>query len=131
MYVKTIEYINFDAEIASEVLYFDLSPEEAAEIDARWGGLEALHAEVSAMDETNLDPEVRNKLFKAMSDLITTAYGERMKDSQGRDIFKKSPEIAAEFKDRFAYRALMVEFMEDPDAIDEFMRNAAPMTRGK
>ena len=117
MFIKTIDYTDYNGNKRSEDHYFNLTEAEALELEMSTNGgfSERIKRIIAAQDTATLV-----KIFK---DLIKLSYGRKSLD--GRK-FEKSEEIFNEFKDTQAYSILFMELATDAKAATEFVNCIAP-----
>jgi len=117
MFIKTIDYTDYNGNKRSEDHYFNLTEAEALELEMSTNGgfSERIKRIIAAQDTATLV-----KIFK---DLIKLSYGRKSLD--GRK-FEKSEEIFNEFKDTQAYSILFMELATDAKAATEFVNGIAP-----
>lgn len=117
MYIKTINYTDYNGNTRTEDHYFNLTEAEALEMEMSTNGgfSERIKRIIAAQDTATLIT-----IFK---DLIKKSYGRKSLD--GRK-FEKSEEIFNEFKDTEAYSILFMELATDAKAATEFVNGIAP-----
>ena len=117
MYIKTINYTDYNGNTRTEDHYFNLTEAEALEMEMSTNGgfSERIKRIIAAQDTATLVT-----IFK---DLIKNSYGRKSLD--GRK-FEKSEEIFNEFKDTEAYSILFMELATDAKAATEFVNGIAP-----
>ncbi len=117
MFIKTINYTDYNGNKRSEDHYFNFTEAEALELEMSTNGgfSERIKRIIAAQDTATLV-----KIFK---DLIKLSYGRKSLD--GRK-FEKSEEIFNEFKDTQAYSILFMELATDAKEATEFVNGIAP-----
>lgn len=117
MYIKTINYTDYNGNTRTEDHYFNLTEAEALEMEMSTNGgfSERIKRIIAAQDTATLIT-----IFK---DLIKKSYGRKSLD--GRK-FEKSEEIFNEFKDTEAYSILFMELATDTKAATEFVNGITP-----
>ena len=117
MYIKTINYTDYNGNARTEDHYFNLTEAEVLEMEMSTNGgfSERIKRIIAAQDTATLIT-----IFK---DLIKKSYGRKSLD--GRK-FEKSEEIFNEFKDTEAYSILFMELATDAKAATEFVNGIAP-----
>lgn len=117
MYIKTINYTDYNGNTRTEDHYFNLTKAEALEMEMSTNGgfSERIKRIIAAQDTATLVT-----IFK---DLIKKSYGRKSLD--GRK-FEKSEEIFNEFKDTEAYSILFMELATDAKAATEFVNGITP-----
>jgi hypothetical protein len=119
MLQKTVTYVDpFTDEKTSEVLYFNLSKAEVAELVLAGDDFgERLQAVAEKADP--------KELLATVKDIIRRSYGERV-EMNGKAHFMKSPEISKNFMATEAYSAFFYELFTDPSATAEFINGIMP-----
>ena len=117
MYIKTLNYTDYNGNTRTEDHYFNLTEAEALEMEMSTNGgfSERIKRIIAAQDTATLIT-----IFK---DLIKKSYGRKSLD--GRK-FEKSEEIFNEFKDTEAYSILFMELATDAKPATEFVNAIAP-----
>ena len=117
MYVKEMEYTDFNGVTRKEKFYFNLNESELTEMElSETGGISNLMMKVI---ETRDTPG----LIKIFKDLILKAYGERSADGKR---FIKSPELSTAFSQTEAYNKLFMELSTDDKAAADFINGIIP-----
>lgn len=118
MLEKVITYKDpFTDENVSETFYFNITPAEMLDIEARYNG-SIMSAIKRVLEGRNLESII--EIFKY---LIGKSYGERMANSNR---FVKSKEATEAFLASDAYSELMFELLDDKDAAKEFFEHVFP-----
>ena len=117
MYIKTINYTDYNGNARTEDHYFNLTEAEALEMEMSTNGgfSERIKRIIAAQDTATLIT-----IFK---DLIKKSYGRR--SLEGRKC-EKAEEMFNEFKDTEAYSILFMELATDAKAATEFVNGIAP-----
>lgn len=117
MLKKRIKYEDFNGEEREEDFYFNLTKTEILKWDLNTaGGLEALIKKI-------IDTKDTVQLLKIFDQIIDMAYGERSADGKR---FVKSKELTDAFKQTNAYDNMFMEFMQNPDEYNKFIRAIIP-----
>lgn len=117
MLKKRIKFEDFNGEEREEDFYFNLTKSELVKWDlGTTGGLEALIKKI-------VDTKDTRSLLKIFDDIIGMAYGVRSDDGKR---FIKSAELTEEFRQTNAYDVMFMEFMQDPDKYNEFLKGVIP-----
>jgi hypothetical protein len=122
MYIKTIEYKDYDGTNRKEDFYFNLNEAEIMEMElSKEGGFDKWVARIANAQNT---PELI-KLFKS---LILMAYGEKSLD--GRKFIKIDPatgrKLCEDFEQTAAYPVLFMELATNDKAAAEFINQIVP-----
>lgn len=118
MLEKVITYKDpFTDENVSETFYFNITPAEMLDIEARYNG-SIMSAIKRVLEGRNLESII--EIFKY---LIAKSYGERMVNSNR---FVKSKEATEAFLASDAYSELMFELLDDKDSAKEFFEHVFP-----
>ena len=117
MFVKTIEYEDFNGEKQKEEFRFNINKSELIKFDQSFdGGLENYMARIS----NERDNKLLSQLFE---DMILISYGKKSDDGK---VFLKNEKITEEFKCSAAYDALYWQLMTDADAAADFFTALIP-----
>ncbi len=122
MYIKTIEYKDYDGNMRKEDFYFNYNIAELTEMDLTTeGGFKQRVAKIANAQDI---PEMA-KLWKGM---ILGAYGE--KSPNGRDFIKRDPATGVDlykyFEQSAAYPVLFMELATNDKAAAEFINKVVP-----
>ena len=122
MYIKTIEYKDYDGNMRKEDFYFNLTPAEIMEMElSKEGGFDQWITRIANAQNT---PE----LIKIFKELILKSYGEKSLD--GKKFLKKDPEtgrpLSEDFEQTAAYSVLFMELATNTEAASEFMNQVIP-----
>lgn len=116
---KTVKYKDFEGESHQEVLYFNLRPDEALELELRHqaegGFVKALMNAVEALDGM--------KIKKMLTTAILDSYGKKTSDGKGH---MKNPVLREEFECSQAYSALFMDLLRNPDDAAAFINGIMP-----
>lgn len=117
MHKRDITYTNLDGEEVTETFYFHLNKAEAMKVQASLFGASGLE----------LERAVRRQEFEVpiekVLDLIAMSYGEKSADGR---VFRKSPEITADFTQTDAYGELVETLVTDQDELVKFFTGIMP-----
>ena len=117
MFIKTINYKDFDGNERSEDFHFNLTQSEILKLETCLNG--GLTSYMSLMVQKQSQPDIMNIFEK----IIDASYG--IKSLDGRT-FTKTPEALAEFKSTAAYDKFFMELIEDSKTAAEFINGIAP-----
>lgn len=114
---KKITYTDYDGVERTEDFDFHISKAELAGLNMKYkGGLQA-------MLEYMVKCEDAHGLITFIEEIILMSYGIKM---PGGKQFKKSTEIAEEFKQSEAYSVLFMELLGDAEATATFVKGIIP-----
>ena len=117
MLVKSITYPEFNGEIRTEDLLFNLSQAECMEMELSTnGGMQQLIERIVSEKDSE-------KIVSIFKKLILKAYGIKSPDGK---YFRKSDEISKDFESTNAYSVLFMELATNADAAAEFIRKVLP-----
>lgn len=117
MFIKTINYKDFDGNERSEDFHFNLTQSEILKLETSLNG--GLTSYMSLMVQKQSQPDIM-ALFEK---IIDAAYG--IKSLDGRT-FTKTPEALAEFKSTAAYDKFFMEICMDEAKASEFLLGIMP-----
>lgn len=117
MFIKTINYKDFDGNERSEDFYFNLTQSEILKLETSLNG--GLTSYMSLIVQKQSQPDIMNLFEK----IIDASYG--IKSLDGRT-FTKTPEALAEFKATAAYDKFFMEICMDEAKASEFLLNIMP-----
>lgn len=122
MYIKTIEYKDYDGNMRKEDFYFNLSEAEIMEMQlSKEGGFDQWITRIANAQNT---PELI-KLFKS---LILMTYGEKSLD--GKSFIKIDPvtgrKLSEQFEQTAAYSVLFMQLATNTEAATEFINKVIP-----
>lgn len=119
MLSRTVTCENYNGEMITKKLYFNLTAAELVTMDAQYNG----------GYENFLNDAINNRDTKAIMDafraLIRASYGVRTPDGNR---FAKSPEICDEFEQSPMYDEIFMEMFLDPDKFRDFVHGILPNT---
>ena len=117
MYIKTIEYTDYNGVERKEDFYFNLTESELAEMEMTTvGGF-------IAMVQKIIDSKDVPSLVKIFKDLIFKAYGEKELDGKH---FIKSEELSIRFSQTEAYNKLFMELATNDVSAAAFINGIIP-----
>ena len=114
---KSIKFKDYNDVEREKDYWFDLNETDLIELQIETVG--GLHEKIDRVMKMNDQREIYN-LFKT---IIRKAYGEKSDDGIH---FDKSEAAWERFITSPAYNALMLEFMDDPQKVVEFMEGLMP-----
>lgn len=117
MLKKTITYTDYNDVERTETFYFNLTKAEIARIQLQENGnfIEYM--------QRLLEKQQFEELYVFFEDLVKKSYGEKSLDG-GR--FIKTPEKTQDFVWSPAFSQLIMEMVQDPDKLQEFMLGVIP-----
>lgn len=113
MFIKTIEYKNFNGEECKKEFRFNLTNLEIMEL-----------SDVIDMITNSKEDDLPN-MAKGFKEIILKAYGVQSEDGER---FVKSEELAIEFSQTKAFEVLFDELAGDVNKAIAFINGAAPQT---
>lgn len=117
MLKKTITYTDYNDNVRTEDLYFNLSKAELMEMElTTTGGMQAMLEKIVA-DQNSAEI---TKFFKT---IILKGYGEKSPDGKR---FIKSEELSRAFSQTEAYSELFMELISDAEKAAEFIKGMLP-----
>lgn len=117
MFIKTINYKDFDGNERSEDFYFNLTQSEILKLETSLNG--GLTSHMSLVLQKQSQPDIMSSFGK----IIDASYG--IKSLDGRT-FSKTPEALAEFKSTMAYDKFFMELCMDEAKASEFLFGIMP-----
>lgn len=129
MLKKTITYSDFDGNMRTEVLHFNLTQTEALEIALDLpDDVTATAQDLESIDINEAGVKFVEKLgskgtFEFIKQLVLKSYG--IKSADGRK-FEKSAAIRDDFAQTLAFDTLFMELMHDDIAAAEFVNGVLP-----
>lgn len=121
MYIRTIEYKDYDGNMRKEDFYFNLSKAELMEMELSTDG--GFDQWIRRIANAQNMPELI-KLFKS---LILMSYGEKSLDGKSFiKVDKDGRKLADAFEQTAAYSVLFMELVTDTDAATEFINSVIP-----
>lgn len=117
MFSDSITYTDFDGNERTEVLYFNISPSEAMELEIKYPGGYANKL------QRDIDRGDNQAVIQDMIDFVKLSYG--VKSDDGRK-FVKSIENYEDFVSTNAYEEFLQKFLADPDYALKFIVSAFP-----
>lgn len=116
MFVKEIEYVDFNGELRNEKFYFHLSLPEVTRIEAGVNNTLKDHIEELIVNNQTKD------LLDFLELVILTSYGVKTNDGK---TFEKSHELKKAFEYSPAYAEFFEALLTDPDLSKEFGEKVA------
>lgn len=113
----TKTYTDFNDEVCTEDLYFNLSKAEI--IEMQWSKKDGLHNILANLVKAQDTPE----LLAILKDFVLKAYG--VKSSDGKR-FEKNDEIRAEFEQSAVYSEVFTELVTDDNKAFGFILGVIP-----
>ena len=121
MYIKTIEYKDYDGNMRKEDFYFNLSKAELMEMELSTDG--GFDQWIRRIANAQNMPELI-KLFKS---LILMSYGEKSLDGKSFiKVDKDGRKLADAFEQTAAYSVLFMELVSNTEAATEFINKVIP-----
>lgn len=121
MYIKTIEYKDYDGNMRKEDFYFNLSKAELMEMELSTDG--GFDQWIRRIANAQNMPELI-KLFKS---LILMSYGEKSLDGKSFiKVDKDGRKLSDSFEQTAAYSVLFMELVTNTDAATEFINQIIP-----
>jgi hypothetical protein len=117
MLTREITYYNLDEELVTKKFNFNMTPAELLELEASFEGGLGLVASIQRIAEANDS----DKMMKEFKRIIFMTYGVRNGDD-----FDKSLELCKKFESTGAYSALLMEFLQDDQALVKFIEGVMP-----
>lgn len=117
MYIKRIDYTDYNGNARSEDAHFNLTEAELSimEMSEVGGFKKKMERIIQAQDGPTI--------MKTFQDIIRRSYG--IVSDDGRR-FIKSDEISTEFEQTEAYSILFMSLLSDPEAAAEFIEHVLP-----
>lgn len=121
MYIRTIEYKDYDGNMRKEDFYFNLTKAELMEMELSTDG--GFDQWIRRIANAQNMPELI-KLFKS---LILMSYGEKSLDGKSFiKVDKDGRKLCDAFEQTAAYSVLFMELVTDTDAATEFINKVIP-----
>ena len=122
MYIKTIEYVDYDGKLRKEDFYFNFNKAELMEMElTQEGGFDKWVARIANAQNTPA-------MVKLWKEFILKAYGEKSLD--GKSFIKEDPETGRPlykvFEQTAAYPVLFMELSTNDEAAAEFINKVVP-----
>lgn len=117
MLKKEVTYKNFDGEMVTDVVRFNLTKAELIEMEITTQDSWTKYVQRIIKAENNAE------IFKIYKDVVLRAYGVMSPDGKH---FIKKPELAEEFSHSEAFSVLFMEVFQDADKASEFMNGMLP-----
>lgn len=120
MHIEKVSYVDAVGNSVEEELRFNLTKAEITEMQySVKGGLSAMIEQLSVTDDAAV-------VVRIVKDIILMAYGEKYTDSKGITRFLKNQDIRDAFMATEAYSVLFMKFMNDVDALNNFIVAVMP-----
>lgn len=120
MHIEKVSYVDAVGNSVEEELRFNLTKAEITEMQySVKGGLSAMIEQLSVTDDAAV-------VVRIVKDIILMAYGEKYTDSKGITRFLKNQDIRDAFMATEAYSVLFMKFMNDTDALNNFIVAVMP-----
>lgn len=122
MYVKTIEYTDFNGVERKEDFYFNLSKSEILKLET------SLDGGLTSYLDLMVQKQSQSNIMSSFEKIVDAAYG--VKSLDGRT-FMKTPEALAEFKATNAYDKFFMDLALNEEAAAEFLIGIMPNDTAK
>lgn len=120
MHIEKVSYVDAVGNSVEEELRFNLTKAEITEMQySVKGGLSAMIEQLSVTDDAAV-------VVRIVKDIILMAYGEKYTDTKGITRFLKNQDIRDAFMATEAYSVLFMKFMNDTDALNNFIVAVMP-----
>lgn len=130
MIKKTVTYEDFDGNMRTEELHFNLTQLELTEMAMELpdGFIESMDGDPSKVDGNAAAARLAETLggkgiLDFIKKLVLKSYG--IKSADGRK-FEKSEELTKDFSQTLAFDAMIMEFMQDDIKAAEFVNGVIP-----
>lgn len=111
MLKKEVKFKDFDGNIQTTVVYFNLADSEIVRLDTQFpGGLEAHINDITARKDTLA-------ILDLFEEVVLSSYGVKSPDGI---YFDKSKELSARFKNSAIYNALFSDILKDTETATDF-----------
>ena len=117
MLKKTVTYTDFNDEVCTEDLYFNLSKAEIVEL--QWSKKEGLDVMLASMVKAKDTPE----LLAILKNFVLKAYGIKTPDGKR---FDKNDQIREDFKNSAAYSEVFTDLIESDEKAFAFILGVIP-----
>ena len=123
MLKQLVKYEDFDGNIQTEELYFNLNRMELIGFQQRYGS-DNMEAYINKLiEEKQLQP-----MYDLLNDFVLTAYGIKSEDGKR---FIKNDQIREDFQQSLAYEALIEDFHDDSrKVLEHFVSGVTAHIRG-
>ena len=123
MLKQLVKYEDFDGNIQTEELYFNLNRMELIAFQQRYGS-DNMEAYINKLiEEKQLQP-----MYDLLNDFVFTAYGIKSEDGKR---FIKNDQIREDFQQSLAYEALIEDFHDDSrKVLEHFVSGVTAHIRG-
>lgn len=119
MLKKTINYIDFNGNPASDIFYFNLSKSELVDMELSSGTAETFGEMIQRIVETT----DKQAIIATYKKIVLSSYGEKSSDGKS---FVKTPELAAAFAQTAAYDQLFIELATTAETLAAFIKGIMP-----
>lgn len=126
MLKKTINYTDFNGVKATEVVYFNLTKAEVAEMELESSTLKAdgtMTGGMQAMLNSVVESGSGKQIIAVFKEILSKSYGIRSEDGKR---FIKTPEAFEEFTQTAAYSEFFMGLITDADAASNFVKGVMP-----
>lgn len=130
MIKRTVTYEDFDGNMRTEELHFNLTQVELTEMamDLPDGFLNSVNGDPNSVDGPAAAAKLAESLggkgiLEFIKNLLLKSYG--IKSEDGRR-FQKSEELSKEFSQTLAFDAMLMELMQDDIKAAEFVNGVIP-----
>ena len=121
MFKETLTYTDYNGSERTETFHFNLTETEITKMDVgQDGGMEQLLKQI-------VDKKDGKQLIDIFDRILLGAYGEKTADGR---FFKKSEEIAQNFKCSPAYDIIWMKLCTDAEYASTFVNNIIPKPKG-
>lgn len=122
MLKETITYEDFDGNMTTETLHFNISKSELTDHLYLEGRFQSIHDKLTGPAHTLTAVEVQ-EILDLVKTVLQMSYGIRSEDGKR---FRKSAEIWQDFKDSAAYDAYLYSLFENPEKATGFLLGVLP-----
>lgn len=117
MLKKTVSYVDYDGVQRMETLYFNLTKAEISRIQMKEDGNFIEHM------QRLLEKRKVEELYLFFEDFVRRSYGEKSIDGSR---FIKTPEKTQDFEWSPAFSEVLMEIVQNPDKLQEFVLGVIP-----
>ena len=122
MLKKTVKYVDFNGDEASETLYFNLTTREVAKLSEEFGGdIEAHTKKLAAAEDLNA-------MLEFIERLILVSYGVKSEDGKR---FTKNAALCEDFESSAVYAEMFEQLLLNPEEAKAFGQGLAAGARKK
>lgn len=125
MYKTAVTYTDYNGDVRTEELYFNLNEPEFIRFDVRYPGgltnfIPTLGVQMGKDGKAEFTPDAdTNALFTFFEDLIKASYG--VKSDDGKRFVKNEGEVGREFMETAAYASFFRQITSDSDSAAAFV----------